>query len=193
MKRLVLLAAALAVMLMAPGVAAAKGPSAATVAGPGLAHALNIRGYGEGDSTTPLGILVNDGGFFAQAFDQTPRMTLAARPTTSLGPRYRVTYTVPGGSIGDSTLSQDLYPYATGGPLSYMRAGQKLWETQSTPGGWYRGTARLKRTLVHAGLPARAPTQRASGTRTFPVAIAAGTGVAVAAGALALLYRRRRP
>jgi hypothetical protein len=101
-----------------------------------------------------------------------------------------VKYTVPGPN-GDSTLRQVLYPYAVNGPASYMARGQKLWGTQSVPGGWYRGTATLKGMLVKEGLPATAPapaTRTASG-RT--VAVAAGAGAAFAAGALVLLYRRR--
>ena len=47
-----------------------------------------------------------------------------------------------------------------GGPVSYMRTGQKFWDTQSTVGGWYRGTARLKAMLIKAGLPASAPSER---------------------------------
>jgi hypothetical protein len=190
MKRLVLLFAAVAGALLAPAAATAKGPSTATIAGPGLAHAIDIVGHSEGDSTTPLGILVTEGGFFAQVFEQTPRTTLRARPKTWLGPSYRVTYTMPGGNMGDSTLRQDLYPYATNGPITYMAPGQKFWDTNSTIGGWYRGTRELKRTLVKAGLPARAPIRRSTRDRTLPVAVGAGAGVAVAA-ALALLYRRR--
>jgi uncharacterized protein (TIGR03382 family) len=190
MKRLVLLLAALATLLL-PAVAAAKGPSAATITGPGLDKPLKIDGYGEGDSSSPLGLLVTDGGFFAQVFEQTPSLTFKARPKGKLGPRYRVTYTVPGGNLGDSTLLQDLYPYAKSAPVTYMKPSQKFWDTNRTRGGWYRGTTWLKRALVSAGLPAKAPTQKSSSGPT-QVAIGAGFGVAVAAAALALLYRRRR-
>jgi hypothetical protein len=186
MRRLLPLAAALA--LIAPGVAAAKGPSAATIAGPGLRHAIAINGYGEGNASSPLGILVTQGGFFAQAYEQTPSMTTPARPQGRLGPRYAVTYTLPGPS-SDSKLRQDLYPYATGGPVTYMTPGQKFWDTNSTPGGWFRGTAQLKRMLVKAGLPARAPVRKTKRDHTVDVAL--GAGVAAAAGVLALLYRRR--
>jgi hypothetical protein len=191
MRRPMLLAAALTALLLFPAVATAKGPSAATITGPGLDHALTINGYGEGDSSSPLGILVTEGGFFPQAFQQTPVSTSRARPADQLGPRYDVKYTVPGGSSGDSTLRQALYPYAVNGPASYMTPGQKLWGTQSVPGGWYRGTDTLKNMLVKQGLPATAPTTRGhAGGRT--VAVAAGAGFAFAAGALVLLYRRRR-
>jgi hypothetical protein len=186
MRRLLPLAAALA--LIAPGVAAAKGPSAATISGPGLKHAIAINGYGEGDASSPLGILVTQGGFFQQAYQQTPSMTTAARPQRRLGPRYKVTYTLPGPS-NESKLRQDLYPYATGGPVTYMAPGQTFWETNSTPGGWFRGTGQLKRMLVKAGLPARAPIHK--GNRDHTVSVAVGAGVAAAAGVLALLYRRR--
>jgi hypothetical protein len=52
MNRFVL--AALAVALVLPAAAAAKGPSSASVTGPGLDKALVIRGNGE-SSGTPLG------------------------------------------------------------------------------------------------------------------------------------------
>jgi hypothetical protein len=189
MRRSMLLAAALTTLLLLPATATAKGPSAATISGPGLAEALTIDGYGEGANTSPLGILVNETGFFAQAFQQTPVATTRARPADLLGPRYDVKYTVPGPN-GDSTLRQAIYPYAVNGPASYMTPGQKLWGTQSVPGGWYRGTAALKGMLVKEGLPAKASTKRTSSGRV--VAVAAGAGIAFAAGALGLLYRRRR-
>jgi len=68
MRRPLLLAAALTALLLFPAAAAAKGPSAASVTGPGLRHAVTIEGYGEGGNDTALGILVSDGGFFSQAF-----------------------------------------------------------------------------------------------------------------------------
>jgi hypothetical protein len=192
MRRLLLLAAALTALLL-PAVANAKGPSAATIAGPGLAHVLTINGYGEGGDSSPLGTLVSEAGFFPQAFGQTPVATTRSRPADWLGPGYTVTYTVPGPS-GDSTLRQALYPYAVNGPASYMAPRQKFWDSQSTPGGWYRGSTTLKAMLVKAGLPATAPAKRAANTQAYKhaVAVGAGAGLALAAGALGLLYRQRR-
>ncbi|MDQ2967542.1 MAG: hypothetical protein M3R37_04400 [Actinomycetota bacterium] len=193
MRRPLLLAAALTALLLFPAAATAKGPSAATIAGPGLAHMLTINGSGEGSDASPLGILVTETGLFAQAFKQTPVATTRSRPADRLGPRYDVTYTVPGPN-GDSTLRQALYPYAVNGPASYMTPGQKFWGSESAPGGWYRGSAALKSMLVQAGLPAAAPTKRTSRAQAHKraVAVGAGAGVALAAGALGLLYRRRR-
>jgi hypothetical protein len=190
MKRVLPALAALAVALLLPAAAAAKGPSTATIAGPGLDHALEIKGDGEGGSATQLGILVEGGGFFAQVYDPTPRLTTKARPGGQLGPRYDVTYVVPGPN-GDSTLKQDLYPYAATGPLTYMTPAQKFWGSQSTNGGWYRGSAQLKQMLVRVGLPATAPVAHAGRSRGVGIALETGGGIAVAAAALALLYRRR--
>jgi hypothetical protein len=191
MRRALPAVAALAAMLLLPGTAVAKGPSAASISGPGLDHAISIQGYGEGANASPLGVLVEQGGFFAQAFEQTPSSTSRRRPSTQLGPRYVVTYTVPGGSSGDSTLHQDLYPYAATGPASYMAPNQTFWETQKTPGGWFRGNVQLRQMLVKAGLPARAPSQREAHAGRLGVALGGGAGVAAAAAALALFYRRR--
>jgi hypothetical protein len=190
MRRSLIFAAALVVAIVLPAGAAAKGPSAATMTGPGLDHAITINGYGEGDSTSPLGILVTEAGFFPQAFEQSPSSTTRSRPSGYLGPRYLVVYTVPGGSE-TATLRQDLYPYAKNGAASYMRPGQKFWGTQSTPGGWYRGTVALKQMLVKQGLPAKAPATRSTRAHRVGVALGAGAGVVVAAG-LVMLYRRRR-
>ncbi|MBA3736541.1 MAG: hypothetical protein H0W90_15335 [Actinobacteria bacterium] len=191
MRRALPAVAALVAMLLLPAAATAKGPSAASISGPGLDHAISIQGYGEGDSSSPLGILVEQSGFFAQVFEQTPSPTSSRRPTSQLGPRYDVTYTVPGGPNGDSILHQDLYPYAANGPVSYVAPNQTFWASQKTAGGWFRGDIQLKRMLVKAGMPARAPSQSATHGGKLGVALGAGAGVAVAAAGLALLYRRR--
>jgi hypothetical protein len=149
------LVAALALLL--PAGAAAKGPSEAQITGPGLASPLRITGIGEGDSSTNLGVLVTEGGFFPETFGQSPSPLLRTQPS-DLGLRYVVTYTVPGPVL--ATLQQDLYPYARGGPVTYMRSGQSFWGDQHTVGGWYRGSGQLKTMLVKAGLPQSAPGHR---------------------------------
>jgi hypothetical protein len=192
MRRAVPAVTALAVMLLLPATAAAKGPSKASITGPGLQHAITIDGYGEGGNSSPLGVLVDQGGFFAQAFQPTPRLTTETRPAGLLGPRYLVVYTVPGPN-GESTLRQDLYPYAGGGTASYMASGQKFWnDTQSTTGGWFRGSSELRGVLVKAGLPKNGPRAKSSSHgHGFGIALGAGAGVAAAAAALGVVYRRR--
>jgi hypothetical protein len=192
MKRLVLLTAVLGAALLFPALAVAKGPDRATITGPGLEQPVVIAGDGEGGSGSALGVLATQGGFFAQMYGATGYGSLPGRPKLKLGPRYRVTYRVPGGESGASTVQQDLYPYAARGPVSYMPADQVFWDTQRTSGGWARGTSGLKEILVQAGLPARAPANRAAHAHKLGVALGAGGGVAVAALGLAFLYRRRR-
>jgi hypothetical protein len=154
MRRLVLLAAAVAGLTFA-ATAQAKGPIAATIDGPGTGGGISLGGNGEPGSGAPLGNLSDQAGLFPAAFGQTPDPMLAGRPKGDLGPRYTITYRLPGPNGEESSIRQDLYPYAAGGPLTYTRPGQRFFDTRTTRGGWYRGTAALKQTLVEAGLPAQ--------------------------------------
>jgi hypothetical protein len=148
------LAAAVLIALALPVVAAAKGPSGASVSGPGLDRALTVRGDGEGPGTA-LGTLATASGFFPQMFGQTPDPTLRVRPKSTLGPKYRVVYTVPGPNGIESRVVQLVYPYAKPVALSYMRPAQPFWESDRTHGGWFRASLTLKRMLVRAGLPSQ--------------------------------------
>jgi hypothetical protein len=150
---------AVAVLLAAltlPSAAAAKGPSLARITGPGLSASLTIPNSGEGGSD--LGLLADLSGFFPQTFGASSAPIQREQPAVrQLGPRYTVTYSVPG--LTTSTLSQDLYPYAAGGVISYMEPGQAIWD-MSTQGGWYRTGSRsgeLREMLVNAGLPKTPP------------------------------------
>jgi hypothetical protein len=186
MKRWHFLVICAAAALAVPGVAAAKGPSSATITGPGLDKPLAVQGTGEGDTSTPLGLLVMDGGFFPEVFGQSPNPLLRQRPA-SLGSRYVVTYTMPSDSTAD-TLHQDLYPYAVGGPVTYMAPAQRFWGGQVTNGGWYRGSSALKVQLIAAGMPKYDLAHRTSDSRRVGVAV--GAGILLAAGVLMLLRRR---
>jgi hypothetical protein len=148
------LAAAL-VALVLPALAAAKGPSGASLSGPGLDGPLTFRGDGETPGTA-LGTLANASGFFPQMFGQTPDPTLGSRPTQALGLRYKVVYLVPGPNNTLSRVVQFLYPYAKPVAVSYMKPGQPFWAVERTHGGWYRARAGLKRLLIRSGLPATA-------------------------------------
>src|SRR5262245_10388156 len=155
MRRYLVGAAAFVAALLLPGAAAAKGPSTASITGPGLERQLAVKGQGELGPGTPLGTLVDFGGFFAQMYGQTPTPTLEVRPKGVLGPRYTVIYVVPGPNSVASRVVQFLYPYAKPVPLTYMKPGQKYWDTGKTHGGWYRASTALTRALVAAGLPSR--------------------------------------
>ena len=187
MRKLVLLAivAALAA-LVATGSAAAKGPSTASLSGPGLDRALPVKGEGESGPGTPLGSLVELGGFFPQVFLQVPDPTKRTRPAGDLGPRYRIAYRVPGPNNGAGTLVQDVYPYAKT-PVTYMKPNQRFWGVNHTHGGWFVAGPGLKVTLVAAGLPESPP---ASGGASFPWAWTLAGAIAVLV--LLVLWLRRR-
>jgi hypothetical protein len=135
-RHLALTAALVGAAALAAG-AAGKGPSAATISGPGLDDELTLAIHGDGDQFT------QQGGFFAQAFSQTPDPTTAAPPKGKLGPRYEIDYTVPGPNNDVFHLEADVYPYAEGGPVTYMPPGQAFFEGMKTHGGWFRGPASL--------------------------------------------------
>jgi hypothetical protein len=192
-KTLVAIAAAGA--LAVPVAADAKGPDQAKITGRGLDRPIVLSGYGESGQGT-MGRLTMEGGFFPQAFGDSPDPRLPKEPA-NLGPRYRVDYRVSG-PTAPVTLHQDLYPYASGGPVTYMPPGQRFWAGQQTKGGWMRapelapGQETLRAALVKAGLPKSAPARGWSSARGTVGWIAAGM-VAAALGAIALLTLRRRP
>lgn len=152
MNRGVLFAAVLAVFLLTPATATAKGPTAASISGPGLSRPLLLRGFGESGDGSPLAVLTMDGGFFPAAFGQSPDPMLPGRPAADLGPRYVVVYTVPGPSDTDH-IRQELFPYAEGGPVLYTAPNQPFFDSERTRGGWFRAPERLKAALVRAGFP----------------------------------------
>jgi hypothetical protein len=191
MRRFLLLAIAGALAaLVATSSAAAKGPSTASLTGPGLDHAVPVKGEGEAGTGTPLGSLVQLGGFFPQTFLEAPDPTTRTRPTGNLGPRYRIEYRVPGPSENGNKLMQDVYPYAQT-PVTYMRPGQRFWGVNHTHGGWFVAGPGLKVALVAAGLPeSPPPPQPASSGGSFPWAWL-GAGVLAVVVLLAIVLRRR--
>jgi len=171
--------------LVASAPAAAKGPTSASLTGPGLDRAIPVNGEGESGTGTPLGSLVELGGFFPQMFVQIPDSTTRVRPSGSLGPRYRVVYRVPGPG-GISTVVQDVYPYAKT-PVTYMSPGQRFWHSSRTHGGWFVSGPGLKAALVGAGLP-KSPPPVSSGS--FPWAWT-GSGALAVVALLIWMVRRR--
>ena len=182
------LAVALGVALV-PSVASAKGPSEASIDGPGLSQTVPLSGDETGDA---LGEIIVSAGFVSAAFGQEPNLMRAERPRGELGPRYVITYVLPG-PTGEDVLRQDVYPYAKPEPVTYTQPGQRFYGTEQTRGGWFVGLRGLKSTLVAAGLPARPP---AGGDSSFPWPI---VGTMTLLGALAAfaygarIRRRQQP
>jgi len=203
---------AAAITLAAP--ALAKGPTLARITGPGVAHAIVISGNGEPGQQSRLGTLAMQTRLFFVLFGSNasvPPWTppqVRTPPRASLGPRYTIIYTVPGGITSHpgeqfGQVRQDLYPRAAGGPLVYTPPGQH--DGPFPVAGWIRASRGLPRTLARLGvpppprkaalLPATHPVagQRA-GSRTLPWLIASAAAIAAAAvvGAV-LLLRRHKP
>jgi hypothetical protein len=214
-----LLAAALA-LLLAPTAAVAKGASAATIDGSGPGGPGNgpkgpitLRGEGEPGSGTALANLADRSGLFPAMFGQSPNPMRAEAPTTRLGPRYVITWTIPDGAATAKRVRQDVYPYAAGGPVTYMKPGQPVFD-QETFGGWFRATDSLRRQLIALGLPRKPPlaepagASAAGGTRAaarpqaapvaadhgvavWPLVLAGGAFLLLAGGTAVLAWRRR--
>jgi hypothetical protein len=183
-----LLALAIAALAL-PASALGKGPSGASIDGPGSGGGITFSGSESGG--TPLGDLTQQAGFFPAVFRQEPDPMLQSRPEGDLGPKYTITYTVPGPNNEVWKIRQDVYPYASPAPVTYMEPGQQVFETEGTRGGWYQADPALKQTLVDAGLP-RTVSTSASGSFDFPTAlIGLLTAFLLVAMATALLIRRR--
>jgi len=221
-QRRVLAMLVLALLLAAvPTAAQAKGASAATISGGGSGGLpggpIDLAGDGEPGSGTDLANLAEAAGVFALLWEdgQSGAVDAAPAATGERGPRYTITWTFPNGAGGEDKVRQSVWPYAAGGPITYMRPGQPVLDS-TTKGGWYRSADNLRQTLITLGLPDRpplaAPAPAASATpaagsapaAAAPAAdpapalwprIALGVGLllAAAAGGALLLRRRSHP
>jgi hypothetical protein len=178
------------VTLALPASALAKGPSAASITGPGLT---TIRIAGAEGSTTRFWRFVEAAGFFEAAYGPPlPKTKLDG----DLGLRYTITWKVP----SSSKLYQDVYPYARPYPVTYMPPEQTIYDSK-VKGGWFVGGVKLRKALALIGVPAEAPQQPPPPASHEPPANASGSGLstrdvgAIAAGAvilvLALLFATR--
>jgi hypothetical protein len=218
---LALAALAAALTLLVPTAALAKGASAATIDGSGPGGPGNgpngpiiLRGDGEPGSGTELGTLADLSGLFPAMFGQSPDPMLDAAPTKRLGPRYTITWTIPDGSGTAKKVRQDVYPYAAGGPVTYTKPGQPVFD-QTARGGWYKASDSLRQHLISLGLPNKAQGTAASAKSESPAAsgsspspaparpaaavtpaiwprfLAAGALLLLVAGTAAIVLRRR--
>jgi hypothetical protein len=177
----VLAALALAALLLViPTAAQAKGASAATIDGGGPGGLpggpITLHGDGEPGSGTALGNLTDASGLFTLMFERRRTATrpcaqcpggLKAAPTDRLGPRYTITWTFPDNSGNNGRIRQHVYPYAATGPVTFMPAGQPIFE-ETTIGGWYQATDSLRQQLISLSLPDRKPLGSAASPNSVP-------------------------
>ena len=181
------------VVLLAPTAALAKGASEATITGPGLGDGIRLAGEGD-PGGGQLMQLAQDAGFFPSIFVTTPNPMLSERPDGTLGRRYTVVYVMPGPNGGVDEIRQDVYPYATPSPVSYVEPGQPYFGTERTVGGWYVAGSTLKDDLVTIGLPATAPDAGDDPGREIPWGAfgVLALGAALAGLGLVVVRSRRR-
>jgi hypothetical protein len=161
--------AAIAVTAAVATPALAKGATQASITGPGLVRPVTVSAQGEalpgqGDA---LSRLAEQTGLFTVLFGPgsgtpgEPSPLRAPPAAASLGPKYTLTYTVPGVTPGpsqaDGQVRQDLYPRAADGPVIYTLPGQQGFGQPPQATGWLRGTPQLTVTLTRLGVPAGAP------------------------------------
>jgi hypothetical protein len=173
-RRLLTLLALALLLAVVPTAAQAKGATAATISGGGPGGLpggpIDVKGDGEPGSGTDLSNLAEEAGMWSLLFEdgQPGNLDGAPAPAASLGPRYTITWTFPDGAGDNDKVSQAVWPYAAGGPVTYLAPGQPVMGTR-TEGGWFRATDSLRRTLITLGLPNR-PARTAAAPATTPAA-----------------------
>jgi hypothetical protein len=163
MQRRALAMLVLALLLAAvPTAAQAKGASAATISGGGPGGLpggpIDMKGDGEPGAGSDLSNLAEAAGVFALLWEdgQAGALTAAPLPAAQRGARSTITWTFPNGDGGEDQVRQSVWPYAAGGPLTFMASGQKVLDG-TAKGGWYRSGDNLRQLLITLGLPNRAP------------------------------------
>ena len=160
-------------LAVVPTAAQAKGASGATISGGGPGGLpggpINLKGDGEPGSGTNLANLAQAAGVWALLFEDGPGGELASAPATAnRGPRYTITWIFPNGAGTEDKVRQSVWPYAAGGPLTFMASGQPVLDA-TTKGGWYQAADNLRQSLIALGLPSREPLT-APATATAPAA-----------------------
>jgi hypothetical protein len=162
-----------------PTAAQAKGATGATISGGGPGGLpggpINLNGDGEPGSGTDLADLAQASGVWALLFEDGQGGALASAPaTTDRGPRYTITWIFPNGAGTEDKVRQSVWPYAAGGPLTFMASGQPVLDA-TTKGGWFQAADNLRQSLIALGLPSRQPltTSPAPASPATPAAPAA--------------------
>jgi hypothetical protein len=119
----VVLAVVVASLVCAPTTASAKGPRDAVLRGPDVLN----EGVAklDQDQTMRLARAANLYDALEYAGPGSASRVPPREPMGRLGPKYVVTYNLLGGNNETFPVRQRLYPFAAGGPISQMPAGQR--------------------------------------------------------------------
>jgi hypothetical protein len=112
-----------------------------------------VTGFGEPGSGHDLSNLADGSGLFLVMFEPSDRRVVSEAPEGPLGPKFEISFRVPDGDGTASTVLQELYPQASGGPVTYTEEGQEVFG-MTTRGGWYRTPASFSGLLERLGVPA---------------------------------------
>jgi len=188
MRRLLVVVLAAAAILVTPATALAKGPSAASISGPGLSAPLRVDGRGDLGGPGQLGGFMQHAGFSEGVWGPQAGLTAMDEPEGELGPRYIVSWTLSGPTGVDDTVRQDLYPYA--GPVrsATSRPGSRSSTASAPRAAGSRAAASLSALLFDLGL--REPVFPATTPGSL---VLAGLGGAILAAVWAAGRGRRRP
>lgn len=184
MRRTLAVLAGVLILLFMPTTAEAKGPTGGTLDGEGIAAPIEVPGSEE---TGGIAALADATGFFAAAFGQQPDPMLHEAPTAELGRRLTMSWTLPSGPSTEGIVTQDIYPLAAGGPLTYTAPGQPFFGSEHTRGGWYRAPTSLTDLLGKLGVPGVSSTKPAVTAPAAAPAPANGSSTSWTAPALGLL------
>jgi hypothetical protein len=174
-----------AAALLSPVAALAKGPSEATLTGPGIKATKITGGENEG---SPIMNVAQAAGLFPAVFGQEPNVMLPGRPKGDLGPKYALDYKVPAGEGVTFEIHQDVYPYASPYAVTYTPPGQAIFDT-TTRGGWFTDSTLKERLDV----PATAPAVSATSSSGFSAGFLGPVVALLLLCAAAMLVWRKRP
>lgn len=157
----------------------AKGATGGTIEGEGIEDAITVPADLSGQS-----------GLYELIWESDGTTRLGEAPTADLGPRFVLTWMLVGPN-GDVPIEQELYPYAEGGPVTHVAAGQPMWEAAETLGGWSTAPQGFVTRLETLGL-SRPVAAGGDGGGTGWAAIGASVAAVVLLGLGLALFSRRR-
>lgn len=168
MRRLLMGAVFVAILILTTSPALAKGPEGATITGPGIDEPILIKGNGEPSSGTAFGQFVAASGFWQLVFaadgDGRDPSLLPAAPTDELGEPYTIVW-----HLADARVESIAYPHAAGGSLTYIEPGVVVSGfDRTTEGGWFRTPEPLAPMLDRYGVTMSAQPVDATATTTPP-------------------------